>query len=148
MYQLIEEHYRHKRRSLRNRGGSNDVIQETYARACKYWSSYDFNSSFDNWISGIFTNAVKGLYELNKKQGMVDNDIVPGFIPRGKPLKYIQLMEILQKIEDEAHSYILRLSLIDGFTSNEVAQIVPENENNIRQIVYRFRQGLRKGLRG
>ena len=131
-----------------------DALQEAYCRACQYWRSYDFNRDFDKWIFGLIRNASRQILIDEKRHGMsykeennLDGLLLPSKV--GNPEKTRQLKEVLARIdqEPEDRSYILRLSLIDQFDATEVAQIVPENENTIRNIVYRFRKEIRKEYR-
>ncbi len=161
VYQLIENHYRKNRRTLlrtaRRMVGrlGEDALQEAYCRACKYWKSYDFNRDFDNWIYGLLKNATRQLMNEERRHGIVYKEeenfeglLLPSKI--GNPEKTRQLKELFLKIQEEPEdrSYILRLSLVDGYTSKEVAQIVPDfNENAINNIVYRFRKENRKEFR-
>lgn len=131
-----------------------DALQEAYCRACQYWRSYDFNRDFDKWIFGLIRNASRQILIEEKRHGMsykeenmLDGLLLPSKV--GNPEKTRQLKEVLARIdqEPEDRSYILRLSLIDQFDAAEVAQIVPENENAVRNIVYRFRKENRKEYR-
>ena len=129
-----------------------DALQEAYCRACQYWRSYDFNRDFDKWIFGLVRNASRQILIDEKRHGMSYNEENNGLLlpsKVGNPEDTRRLKEILERIdqEPEDRSYILRLSLIDQFNATEVAQIVPENENTIRNIVYRFRKETRKEFR-
>ncbi len=129
-----------------------DALQEAYCRACQYWRSYDFNRDFDKWIFGLVRNASRQILIDEKRHGMSYNEENNGLLlpsKVGNPEDTRRLKEILERInqEPEDRSYILRLSLIDQFNATEVAQIVPENENTVRNIVYRFRKETRKEFR-
>ena len=131
-----------------------DALQEAYCRACQYWKSYDFNRDFDKWIFGLVRNASRQILIDEKRHGMSnreESDITGILQPIkvGNPEKTRQLKEVLVRIdqEPEDRAYILRLSLIDQFSAAEVAQIVPENENTIWNIVYRFRKDNQKEFR-
>lgn len=131
-----------------------DALQEAYCRACQYWRSYDFNRDFDKWIFGLVRNASRQILIDEKRHGMSnrEEDNISGLLlpsKVGNPEKTRQLKEILVRIdqEPEDRAYILRLSLIDQFSASEVAQIVPENENAVWNIVYRFRKETQKEFR-
>ena len=129
-----------------------DALQEAYCRACQYWRSYDFNRDFDKWIFGLVRNASRQILIDEKRHGMSYNEENGGLLlpsKVGNPEDTRRLKEILERIdqEPEDRSYILRLSLIDQFNATEVAQIVSENENTVRNIVYRFRKETRKEFR-
>ena len=161
VYQLIETHYRKNRKTLlraaRRMIGNlgEDALQEAYCRACKYWKSYDFNRDFNNWIFGLLKNATRQIINEEKRHGINYRDeenfeglLLPSKV--GNPENTRALKEILVRIDEEPenYSYVLRLSLIDGYTAKEISQIVPDfNENAINNVVYRFRRDTRKEFR-
>lgn len=131
-----------------------DALQEAYCRACQYWKSYDFNRDFDKWIFGLLRNAARQIVIDEKRHGMGnrEDDSILGFLlpsKIGNPEQTRQLKEILTRInqEPEDKAYILRLSLIDQFKASEVAEIVPENDNSVWNIVYKFRKDTQKEYR-
>ncbi|KKK48684.1 hypothetical protein LCGC14_3142660 [marine sediment metagenome] len=131
-----------------------DAVQEAYCRALKYWKSYDFNRDFNGWIFGLFNNTLRSVASEEKRHGMIYREtemskahLLPSKI--GNPHKTRELTELITRIrqEPENRSFILQLALIDQYTSAEVADLVPENEKCINNIVYRFRKENRKEFR-
>lgn len=150
VYALIEHHYRHHRPAILKAaqnylGGlanAEDVIQETYMRACQYWHAYDGREEFHTWWSGIYTNCIKRFFNEEALQGM-------SLGPRNqeeqeKQTDRITISEVVELIQDKPDRIkkILNLSLIRGLSAPEVAELVPETANSIRKIVHRFRKEL------
>lgn len=152
VYSLIEQHFRkHFKEQVKRLTGTvdgyhnaEDVVQESYARACQYWRTYDPALSFDAWLSGIRTNCVRDAKKDSKLRGLVKDDLkaVP---PSAQPdaSDRVLVRQIAQKIDDIKHPQgeVLKLYFVGGYTSKEVAAIVPgQTAVNVRQIVSRFRQ--------
>ena len=65
-YALIEAHYRINYKYLVNRcrgpsrGKHNgeDVVQEAYLRALKYWKAFKYEQDLNSWINGILKRCL------------------------------------------------------------------------------------------
>tara|TARA_R100000501_G_C2572409_1_gene78798 strand:+ start:248 stop:718 length:471 start_codon:yes stop_codon:yes gene_type:complete len=151
VYDKIEKHFREKndgivKKIARHTGNiynAEDVVQETYYRTCKYWHTFTDGMVFNTWFGTILNNAIKDYFKKEMSHGMSE-DLPPDHHAPIRILQRIELSELLADIDeqDERVSRILRLYLLDGYTSKEVAEIVPESAANIRKIVQRFRDGL------
>ncbi len=152
VYQLIEEHYREHfdiitrriSRYLGSRYNAEDVLQEAYYRTCKYWDTYDDKQDFKKWFNVILNNSIKDFFKKQILHGM-SVDVLPE-IAAVQTLQRIEIGELVKLIEEQEERVcrILKLYLLEGYTSYEVAEIVPESAVNIRKIVERFRNGLSK----
>lgn len=152
VYNLIDIHFREKYDTLVKKiavhmgsiHNAEDVIQETYYRACKYWNTFDkTNNLFSTWFATILNNAIKDHFKSEYMHGM-STDILPDLIGETRAFQRIELNQLIKKIEEQEErvSRILRLYLLDGYRSKEIAEVVPESAANIRKIVQRFRDGL------
>lgn len=153
VYKLISEHYRENFQrkvdalSARNASKANaeDILQEAYTRAFQYWNSYDPTKPFDAWINSIVLNAMRDFFKTEVQYGMVreeDEWIYDYKMPEA--FRRIEIKELVRLIDDEEENIakILRLYLIEGYTSQEIDAVVPETRVNIRKIVQRFRDKL------
>lgn len=151
VYKLIEEHYKVNFASLvkrlRSASGSShnaeDVVQESYARACTYWDSYDSALSFDAWITGIRNNCFRDLQKDIILKGMVKDDLAA--IPDPPHLDAtdgVLIREIRNLIDKQSKkiAFVLRLYLLDEYSSKEVSELTGMTAEAIRKIVSRFRQ--------
>ena len=130
---------------------ANNMFSGANKNDC-HFGGIDFNRDVDKWIFGLMRNASRQILIDEKRHGMSHNEETDGLLlpsKVGNPEDTRRLKEVMERInqEPEEKSYILRLSLIDQFDAAEVAQIVPENENTVRNIVYRFRKENRKEFR-
>src|SRR5574341_450857 len=112
IYNLIEEHYRAYAnilvKRLSNKMGSRyeaeDVVQETYVRACQYWQSYDKELKFNSWINGILGNCIKAKMNDIRHHGMVDDIIIDAEVqPPSLNFKIIE--ELIGLLMDGVENY-------------------------------------------
>ena len=122
---------------------AKDIVQEGYTRALTYWDKFEEGRDFDTWFFTIMSNAAHDFYKAENLHGMTDD--IPEDTQTPVQIKSIQVGEVLHKIKKKPanESRILYLSLIEGHTSKEVGEIVPESAANIRKIIQRFRDELR-----
>ncbi len=157
IYNVIEEHYKKNFKLLVNKlsryfgskHSAEDIVQEAYYNALRYWHTYDNKQPFDNWFRTIVNNAIRFHYKQEMLHGMLDDSGLLKEEMEERMLKpffqRIELKELLKKIEEQTDRIkrILKLYLLEGYTSLEVETIVPENANNIRKIVQRFRDEIK-----
>ena len=149
VYALIEGHYREHHdptvarigRYLRHKANAEDVVQEAYYRMCKYWKSYDPEQEVRKWFGTILNNTIKDFFKADLVHGMVgdmpEEDTAPVRV-----LQRIEIKELIAIIDEKPKNIrtILTLILLQGYTSLETAEQVPESAANVRKIVQRFRQ--------
>ena len=152
VYEQLESHYRANydrfvarlRRNLNNKYNAEDVVQEAYCRAFKYWSTYDPDKEFDVWFKTVLNNSIKDFFKKEIMHGM-SLDVIADDQAPVRMMKRLELKEAFALIEkqEERIRRILVLVLIEGYTSYEVEQVVPESANSIRKIIQRFRDSIR-----
>ena len=151
-YSLIEDHYRKNRggliktfrKILRSHHLAEEVVQEAYTRALTYYNTFNKNSSFDKWFSMILTNSMKDKTAEERMHGQSlddERDIElphPGF-------NIVYLDQVRQFIEDQEGNVrnILTFYFFNQMTSKEISEIVPEKHDNVRKIIFDFRNRLR-----
>ncbi len=143
----LEAHYRAnrfklvKRMSFRAGDYADDVVQEAYARAIKYFSSYKPEYSLDAWFSRIkeHKNSEKGFasmsFEEEEQDGIPCNRFAESVVKEIHELigtKSVVSMEVL--------SYHFRF----GYSAKEIQEITEYSYANCHQIISRFRQELRE----
>ena len=155
VYNLIDNHARTRRSLIVKRLShhfssphyAEDVVQEAYFRACNYWATYDGEQGFNTWFSSILNNAIKDFFKEEALHGMGTSLDSTEIDEGSRLLDRLTLEELLGFInrQPERIARILNLHIIQGYRSDEVAQLVPESADNIRKIVQRFRAEVRKG---
>jgi RNA polymerase sigma factor (sigma-70 family) len=160
-YSFIEQHYRKNFRNLvakYNRflhsiARSEDVVQEAYTRALKYWSTAPSpleDSTFGQWFTAILNNCMKDNQRTEAQHGAVaesleDEDTItkPSAIPA------ILFDQVVKKIEEHSEETrkLLHLFFISQYNAKEVAQVMDMSPNAVRQTAWRFRGMIRDHFR-
>lgn len=149
---LLEQHYRKnrfslvKRMSFRAGDYAEDIVQETYARALKYFSSYKGEFSLDAWMSRILNNcfkehknAEKGYtaltFEEEEQEGIPCNRFAEGVVA-----EIYELIDTKSLVAKEVLTYHFKY----GYSAKEVQEITEYSYANCHQIISRFRQELKE----
>lgn len=159
MYLLIEDHYRANAASIAKniayraggREDAEDIVQEAYCRALKYIHAFNPNEfEFQRWFSRLFSNvwkdAIAEKYQRGRPQEL--DETHEQFICNNFKSNAPQLMELIYDeilaTENEDHREVLTLYLIYGYQLKEVAEITDIRSGTVNQILFRFKDGLKK----
>lgn len=149
---LIEDHYIANRRNLVKRMSfssgdyAEDIVQEAYARALKYFKSYNPDMPFDSWLKRIMVNVLKehknterGYSSVSFEEEDQDGTDCTGFNER-VILEVNDLISTKSLIQIEVLGYHIQ----QGYTAKEVSEITEYAYITCYQIVRRFRQELKE----
>lgn len=152
VYSLIEQHYKdHYRSSVQSLsyklGGvhnAEDVVQEAYTRALTYWKSYNLSSGLDQWITAILGNCVKDFLIDTISNGLVKEDLAampePPRFDMHDHLFAEEVKDTISRLPGPMR-FMLELYLIEGYTSQEVADLMEETTADaVRKTVSRFKE--------
>ena len=164
---LVREHqkslYNIAFRMTGNAQDAQDLTQDALVRAYKAFDSYKFGTSFTRWLHRIITNLY--IDQLRKKKrapaieylderievhdGTVSKEIKDvSFSPESVYLK-TQMNEVLQKaLEKISPEFRMAIILCDveGFSYEEIANIMNTSIGTVRSRIHRARHSLRKLL--
>ena len=153
VYELIEDHYRSnfKHLVMRFRGPSGsrhngeDIVQEAYTRAMKYWHSFNVDRDFKRWFSTILLRCLKDKIKDEKEHGFFEGEIITSDT-QTKAFNRIIIKDVQKIIHMQPDNvrYILTLYFFEQYKTKEIAEIVPESHTNIRRIIHDFRKTLRR----
>lgn len=154
MVALIEDHYKaHKDRIVKrytrfagSLEASEDIVQEAYYRALRYFDTYDKSSKFETWFSRILKNALNHYKNVERGHPYeeFDEELVEGIDFCG----YNRVL--LEQIRNEIYSYngetqeVLQLYFKWGYSPKEINQIVDMKYKAIEQTIYRFKGFVRE----
>ena len=154
---MIEKYFRNNYNLLVKRiksrrmqeADAEDVVQEAFVRAIKYsgsfspkvqeigaWFNTILNNTFKDYRRANFTGDFSFVEEMLEDTEMseevwMDRDMVDR-------IRY----EIL--FLPSKHASIVHLVLINGYKYKEVSQILDEKLENIKKVLYRFKQKIRE----
>lgn len=145
---ILEKHYRDNYSKLVKRvysrtkdvPDSEDIIQETFARALKYWAAPD---NIEAWINIILNNSLRDYQRAMRLQGAVLAPEEEGEHEVIEVSEWAQdMMEKLSfEISKKPHPQrdILFLFFERDFKPREICEVVDATNGNIRVIITRFR---------
>lgn len=126
---------------------AEEVVQEAYARAVKYFRAYNENIEFDKWFNGIFRNAVNDCRTAESEHGCTFeyDDNVENILSLEQTLQgelWDATMKMIYKLDNERDKEILSMCYMYGFTSKDIAEYVGMKHSTVRQIITRFKAKL------
>ena len=154
VYALIEIHYKDHAKNSMNRlrmglgsiHNAEDTVQEAYLRALTYWKAYDASKGFDQWFSTILSNCIRDTQRNIITNGMVQEDLTALAVDSLEfdMTDHLLLNEIKAKINSYPtyQAHILRLYILEGYTSRELADVTDQSAEAIRKMVSRFKETL------
>lgn len=154
MNDLIEQHYLNNYRRLMKtftfRAGTEwdaeDVIQEAYARALKYYKSFTGKpEEFNKWFYTIINNTLKEYKNIEKG---VAAESFEEEEADGIPCSYVHdriMGEVYALIDTKSvvQIEVLTLHFKQGFSAKDISYITDVSYSAARQIILRFRNELK-----
>ncbi len=148
-------------RIVRARQEAEDIVQETYLRAWKYFDSFETGSNCASWLFRIMFNVINGRKgkEARMPESPLENedriDYQPGNVVAMDPLKRLEGREVLEATEQlsEDHRSVLWLVVVEEFSYKEAADILGVPIGTVMSRLHRARRDLRRilitsGLKG
>lgn len=151
---LLENHFHKTRPKLlkaiafkaKTPENAEDVIQEAYARALKYSSSYDVSRNFDHWFSRIvyaclmdFLREENGLSYSDSEDEEEETIDCPSY-PRHIMREIFELIDT----KSEAQIEILTLYFKHEYSATDISKITVYSYAMCHKIISRFREELRQ----
>lgn len=136
----------HKRVSSRAGGMYNaeDVVQEAFARALKYWDSFNpDHHKLGAWFNTILNNSLKDFKREELQYGMcleLDEGIASEEAKQALSDVRIDAVEALIESKHGIVRDVLRLVFCRGYKPSEVIQVLNVNSKFVYNVVDRFKQ--------
>ena len=137
---------------LRGRQDAEDIVQETYLRAWKYFPSFDEGSNCRAWLFRIMFNVINlrtGKQAKLMESPLEDDDhshYDQRKVVHFDPLRQIEgqeVMEATKKLSGE-HRSVLYLVVVEEFSYKEAAEILSVPIGTVMSRLHRARRDLRK----
>lgn len=141
-------------RIVRNRHEAEDIVQETYLRAWKYFGSFVRGSNCRAWLFRIMFNVINGRKGKQARLAETPLDDEDGSesarsnVITFDPLRQIEGREVLEastRLPEEYRS-ALWLVVVEEFSYKEAAEILDVPIGTIMSRLHRARRELRKML--
>jgi RNA polymerase sigma-70 factor, ECF subfamily len=154
--------YRCGLRLTGNIADADDLVQETYLRAYRFWEKYEQGTNVRAWLFRILKNCFINSYRKQSKEPMMSmyDETVPQALADhstgdNHALKGLELHhhfddEVAAAVLDLAEEFraVVVLSDIDGLTYREIAGIVDCPLGTVRSRLHRGRKLLQAKLSG
>jgi len=150
-------------RLSRNTEEAEDLVQDTYLRAYRFFDKFELGTNFKAWIFKILTNTFINKYrkkvrtpqqvELEKVafglESEKENEVDPTWTEYDEK-KYEELFDddiksALSQLSDEFRIVVL-LADVEGFSYKEIAQIIDRPNGTVMSRLFRGRRMLQKIL--
>lgn len=158
--------YSFSRRMCREEADAQDLVQETFLSAFRYLNEFRHETRFKNWLYRIAASACirkhrKSKFAPDREVSLDDfesgelaefSDQVPEWARA--PLDQLLNEELLAMLNDAIHALpekyrlVIVLRDIEGFSTEEAAQILGLSPANIKVRLHRGRLFLRDRLKG
>jgi RNA polymerase sigma-70 factor (ECF subfamily) len=168
--ELVERYdqklYNFSLRMCRDASDAEDLVQETFLNVFRYINSFRYETKFKNWLYKIAANScIKkrrkskfaperelSLDEFTPQNESEKPDKVPEWaqLPLDKVLNH-ELQDIINQAIvalPEKYRVVMVLRDLEGFSTDETAQILNLSESNVKVRLHRARLFLRDELKG
>lgn len=146
----IEQHFREnydnlvRRIKYRNCDVPEDVVQESYFRALKYYSTYSKEvKGFDAWFNTILNNSLRFLKTQEKERG-ITKELREEEIEAVEKTPDEIILSTIDEMSSGREKQILIMYFILGFKTREVSEYLGLSHSNIRIIIMRWRNKIEK----
>lgn len=152
MYEEVEKFYVENRRKhikkltfkLGTEQAAEDVTQEAYYRACRYYKSFSHQEPFGKWFSRILSNAAIDYInaEKNYDGGEIDEEesyACPAFTEQVRR-EIAELISTKSLVQIE----VLTLYFVHEYSAKDVTAVTQYSYAQCHQIIQRFRQELKE----
>jgi len=167
---LMDNLYNLALRMTRNSGDAEDLVQETYLKAFRYFHHFQQGTNARAWIMKILTNTFRTKYRKSQKEPIqidienVENfflvdELKPQFQPANKSgvrkseditetLKAYVSDDIIQALDSipEQFRMAVLLSDVERFNYQEIADILGASIGTVKSRIFRGRKLLQKQL--
>jgi RNA polymerase sigma-70 factor (ECF subfamily) len=168
-YELVKRYekslYNFGMRMCDNPSDAEDMVQDTFLNVFKYLSGFRYETKFKNWLYRVATSAC--LKKKRRSKFAPDRELsLDEFLPADESAVSVELprwaSQPLDQVLDEELGEVIRKALLDlpkkyrlvavlrdveGFTTQETAEILDLTPTNIKVRLHRARLFLREALK-
>ncbi len=158
----MEALYRTALRMTKNESDAEDLVQETYVKAYRFWSRFEPGSNCRAWLFKIMTNIFINEYRSKARSPMsvnvdeLDDNFLYGQLasretvtnPEEQLFSKIFDDDVKTAIENLPDDFrlVVMLSFLEGFSYQEIADIMDLQLGTVKSRLHRGRKLLQKSL--
>ncbi len=145
--QYQPELYQFAYRWLRDPDQAGDILQETYLKAWRAWSSKGFSGNLRAWLYRIAANTIKDLFRKQRRRSIyslqpfesLDTNVIDV-----QATIELSRLDIREQVEDTLHDlpdhYRVVLLLCGSYSYREIARALHLSVSATRMRIFRARQ--------
>jgi RNA polymerase sigma-70 factor, ECF subfamily len=145
---------------IRNESDADDIVQETYLRAHRYWRSFDSANDCRRWLLTICRNAFNTIHQREGRSVAVDDDELESLAAArahnaarvaGVDDMYSRLdlgpaiQTAIEQLDTNFRDVVV-LSDVEGFSYEEIAEMLAIPLGTVRSRLFRARRQLQESL--
>ncbi|HKK21039.1 MAG TPA: sigma-70 family RNA polymerase sigma factor [candidate division Zixibacteria bacterium] len=154
--------YRTALRMTKNENDAEDLVQEAYVKAYRFWDKFEPGSNCRAWLFKIMTNIFINDYRSKSRSPMavnvdeIDDNFLygqlstlgPGDDPERQMFAKIFDDDVKKAIENLPDDFrlVVVLSFLEGFSYQEIAEIADLQLGTVKSRLHRGRKLLQKEL--
>ena len=152
-------------RKTHNREDAEDLVQETFLRALRFFDSYDRNVSFETWLYKIMSNVNIDNYRKSYKANNInilsldqpidtgEGEVTPEVAdysadPFNLALEEDTKKNVIKALNELKPDFreVLRLADVEGKSYEEISRITNTNIGTVRSRIFRARNEISKKI--
>ncbi len=149
-------------RMTKNESDAEDLVQETYVKAYRFWDRFEPGSNCRAWLFKIMTNIFINEYRSKSRSPVavnvdeVDDNFLYGQLAVDEPSENPEQQffakifddDVKKAIEDlpDDFRFVVVLSFLEGFSYQEIADIMDLQLGTVKSRLHRGRKLLQKAL--
>jgi RNA polymerase sigma-70 factor (ECF subfamily) len=124
---------------------AQDVIQETWIRACRAVSSFKWKSSFRTWLIGVLVNCVReqSRNKNSKKTEPLSDDFAE--LSTNESGERLNLEQAIAQLPT-GYRHVLTLHDVEGYTHEEIGEFLSITAGTSKSQLHRARKAIRAAL--
>jgi RNA polymerase sigma factor (sigma-70 family) len=122
-------------------------VQNAFVRAMEYWPTYNpSRGKIENWFSRILINECYKYLRKDKKYNIdsIDHHAYVEDVDYNDILEnYYTVESLISGLDRGPIKSVLTSIYLRGYTIDETSKMCRTSESNVKQICWRFREGLK-----
>lgn len=149
MYELLEQYYKDNYdrlvKNMTRRAGSpenaEDIVQEAFSRAMRFYDNYDDSRPFEGWFVNILNNSLREFKVSERNYGMSKQSDVEEEEADGYDSITMMHVEDIKKLIDKSgdEAPILDLHFIKGYKLIDVVRLLDDRYRHVFYVCNKFR---------
>ena len=137
------------RRYARDPDGASDILSESFLKIFNHIERYDASKPFKSWIGKIITNTAIDYYraslKLSQQEDVMEHEDLGDEASVYGKLAYDELLTLVRSLSP-AYQTVFNLYAIDGYSHNEIAELLGITVNTSKSNLHKARKKLQELL--